>query len=164
VPPAVPAPDASVPVPYPGVPVPGAAVPVAYAAVPVPYAAVPVPDAAAEVPLAFDAAALHALGEDIGHDGVAEMLEVFQQETWVRLQRMTAAGIPSVNLMREAHTLKGAAGTVCAPLLRRRAEAIEARLRAGVPLEPGDIAGLSEAMQAFTAAVEATSAMSRVVA
>jgi len=96
--------------------------------------------------------------------GVAEMLEVFQQETWVRLQRMTAAGIPSVNLMREAHTLKGAAGTVCAPLLRRRAEAIEARLRAGVPLEPGDIAGLSEAMQAFTAAVEATSAMSRVVA
>ena len=74
---------------------------------------------AAEAPLAFDAAALHALGEDIGHEGVAEMLEVFQQETRARLQRMTAPGIPAATLMREAHTLKGAAGTVCAPLLRR---------------------------------------------
>ncbi|MGA3402148.1 MAG: ATP-binding protein [Acetobacteraceae bacterium] len=113
-------------------------------------------------PLAFDAAALHALGEDIGHDGVAEMLDVFQQETRARLQRMTVPGIPSATLMREAHTLKGAAGTVCAPLLRHRAEAIEARLRAGAPIEPGDLAGLTEALQAFLDALEATGVTTQV--
>jgi signal transduction histidine kinase/CheY-like chemotaxis protein len=118
---------------------------------------------AAEASLAFDAAALHALGEDIGHDSVAEMLEVFQQETLARLQRMAVPGVPSVTLMREAHTLKGAAGTVCAPLLRRRAEAIEARLRAGAPIEPGDLGGLMAALQAFTTAVETTGVMSKVV-
>jgi hypothetical protein len=117
---------------------------------------------AAEASLAFDAAALHALGEDIGHDSVAEMLEVFQEETRARLQRMAVPGVPSVTLMREAHTLKGAAGTVCAPLLRRRAEAIEARLRAGAPIDPGDLGGLMAALQAFTTAVEATGVMSKV--
>jgi CheY-like chemotaxis protein/HPt (histidine-containing phosphotransfer) domain-containing protein len=119
-----------------------------------PSARVPGPDGKA-APLAFDAAGLHALGEDIGHDGVAEMLEVFQQETQARLQRMAAPGIQAATLMREAHTLKGAAGTVCAPLLRGRAEAIEARLRAGVAIEPGDVGGLTIAFQAFTDAVQA---------
>jgi HPt (histidine-containing phosphotransfer) domain-containing protein len=108
------------------------------------------------VPPAFDAAALHALGEDIGHDGVAEMLHVFQQETRVRLRRMMEAGSQSGSLMREAHTLKGAAGTVCAPLLRWRAEAIEAQLRAGGSIAPGELAGLTEALHAFSEAVAAS--------
>jgi signal transduction histidine kinase/HPt (histidine-containing phosphotransfer) domain-containing protein/ActR/RegA family two-component response regulator len=112
-------------------------------------------DGVADGPVAFDAAALHALGEDIGHDGVAEMLEVFQRETRARLRRMMAPGVSSATLMREAHTLKGAAGTVCAPLLHRRAEVIEARLRAGAPIEPGDLASLGRAFQAFIDAVEA---------
>ncbi|HEY3848309.1 MAG TPA: ATP-binding protein, partial [Acetobacteraceae bacterium] len=118
----------------------------------------------AEAPLPFDAAALHALGEDIGHDGVAEMLEVFQHETQERLQRMAVPGVPPATLMREVHTLKGAAGTVCAPLLRRRAEAIETRLRAGGAIEPGDLAGLSGALQAFIAAVETTGVASPLAA
>jgi hypothetical protein len=127
-----------------------------------PSARAPEPDRKA-APLAFDAAALHALGEDIGHDGVAEMIEVFQQETQARLQRMAAPGIQSATLMREAHTLKGAAGTVCAPLLRGRAEAIEARLRAGVAIEPGDVGGLTIAFQAFTDAVESAGVRTQAV-
>lgn len=123
---------------------------------PLPAALLAAGNGAADVPLAFDAAGLRALGDDIGHDGVAEMLLVFQQETWARLQRMMAPGIPSATLMREAHTLKGAAGTVCAPLLGSRAAAIEARLRAGVPIEPGDLAGLAAALQAFNDALDAT--------
>ena len=66
--------------------------------------------------------------------------------------------------MREAHTLKGAAGTVCAPLLRQRAAAIEARLRAGAPIEPGDVAGLSAAFRAFSEAVEAIGTTANVAA
>jgi CheY-like chemotaxis protein len=123
---------------------------------------VPTPDAGEAAALPFDAIALRALEEDIGCDGVAEMLDVFRQETRARLQRMATPGIPSTTLMREAHTLKGAAGTVCAPLLRRRAAAVEARLRAGAPIEAGDLAGLSGALQAFTDAVEATGVMSQV--
>ncbi len=131
---------------------------------PLPSAA-PVRDAgAAEAPPACDTAALHALGEEIGHEGVAEMLDVFQKETRARLQRMTVPGLPAAALMREAHTLKGAAGTVCAPLLRRRAEAIEARLRAGVPIDPEDLAGLTTALQAFTDAVEAAGVTAQLVA
>jgi signal transduction histidine kinase/HPt (histidine-containing phosphotransfer) domain-containing protein/ActR/RegA family two-component response regulator len=127
--------------------------------------AVPAPDAGrAEAPPPFDAAALRALGEEIGHDGVAEMLDVFQQETRARLQHMATPGIPSDVLMREAHTLKGAAGTVCAPLLRQRAEVIEARLRSGATREPGDLAGLTAALQAFTEALEATGITSQVAA
>ncbi len=113
----------------------------------------------ADATRAFDAAALQALAEDIGHDGVAEMLDVFQQETRMRLQRMAVPRLPAATLMREAHTLKGAAGTVCAPLLRRRAEAIEARLRAGAPIDAGDVAGLAAALQAFSDAVEASGVM-----
>jgi signal transduction histidine kinase/DNA-binding response OmpR family regulator len=125
---------------------------------------VPAAETAAETEVlpAFDGAALHALGEDIGHDSVAEMLEVFQQETRTRLQRIAAPAIPSATLMREVHTLKGAAGTVCAPLLRWRAEAIEARLRAGAPLQAGDLTGLATAFQAFTVAVQASGVASRV--
>ena len=126
---------------------------------------VPVVDAGgATAPLAFDAAALRTLGEDIGLDGVVEMLEVFQQETRARLQRMAAAGVPSATLMREAHTLKGAAGTVCAPLLHKQAEALEARLRAGVPIEPGDVAELSRALQAFNEAVEVSGVVAHLAA
>jgi signal transduction histidine kinase/HPt (histidine-containing phosphotransfer) domain-containing protein len=127
-------------------------------------AVVPPGDGVAEGPPAFDAAALHALGEDIGHDGVAEMLQVFQQETQARLQRMMAPGIASATLMREAHALKGAAGTVCAPLLHRRAEVMEARLRAGAPIESGDLAGLGRAFQAFTDAVQVSNVTARVAA
>jgi signal transduction histidine kinase/DNA-binding response OmpR family regulator len=123
---------------------------------------VPTSDAGEAAELAFDAIALRTLEEDIGRDGVAEMVDVFQEETRARLQRMATPGIPSATLMREAHTLKGAAGTVCAPLLRRRAGAIEARLRAGGLIEAGDLAGLSGALQAFTDAVEATGVMSHV--
>ncbi len=91
------------------------------------------------------------------------MIEVFQQETQARLQRMAAPGIQAATLMREAHTLKGAAGTVCAPLLRGRAEAIEARLRAGVAIEPGDVGGLTIAFQAFTDAVESAGVRTQAV-
>ena len=111
--------------------------------------------AGAATPLPLDAAALRALAADIGDDGVAEMLGVFRQETLARLQRMGAAGLPPITLMREAHTLKGAAGTVCAPLLRRRAEAIETLMRTGGSVPPDALAGLAEAFAAFTAAVEA---------
>jgi len=107
-------------------------------------------------PPPFDAAALRALAADIGEDGVGEMLEVFQRETRLRLQRMAAPGIPPVALMREAHTVKGAAGAVCAPLLRRRAEAIETALRNGGSMPSDALAGLEDAFAAFTAEVEAS--------
>ena len=57
------------------------------------------PAAAGATPLPLDAAALRALAADIGDDGVAEMLGVFQQETHARLQRMGAAGLPPITLM-----------------------------------------------------------------
>jgi HPt (histidine-containing phosphotransfer) domain-containing protein len=64
--------------------------------------------------------------------------------------------------MREAHTLKGAAGTVCAPLLHKLAAALEARLRAGVPVEPGDLPGLGRALDAFIEAVEGSGVVAQV--
>jgi signal transduction histidine kinase/CheY-like chemotaxis protein/HPt (histidine-containing phosphotransfer) domain-containing protein len=129
--------------------------------------AVPAPDAVrAEALPPLDAAALRVLGEQIGDDCVAEMLDMFQQETRARLQRMlqymATPGIPSDVLIDEAHTLKGAAGTVCAPLLRQRAEMIEARLRSGASIELGDLAGLTAALRAFTEALEATGIASQV--
>ncbi len=130
-------------------------------------AALPAPDAGkAAAPLAFDAAALRALGEDIGDDRVAELVDMFQRETRARLQRMqqhmATPGVAPEILVGEAHTLKGAASTVCAPLLCHCAQAIEARLRNGGSMEPGDLAGLTAAFQAFTDAVEATGIMSQV--
>ena len=69
--------------------------------------------------------------------------------------------------MREAHTLNGAAGngvagTGCVPLLRQRTEVIEARLRNGATIEPGELARVTAALQAFTEALEATGITSQV--
>jgi hypothetical protein len=118
-----------------------------------------VPEAAAAETPGCDRAALHGLAVDIGEDGVAEMLEVFAQETRARLQRMAAPDIPPATLMREAHTLKGAAGTVCASLLCGRAAALEERLRSGRLAAPGDIAGLHTAFDAFIEVIETSDIM-----
>ncbi len=128
-------------------------------------AALPAPDAGRTEAPAFDAPGLRDLGEQIGNDSVAEMLDMFQHETRARLQlmrqQMATPGIPPDVLLNEAHTLKGAASTVCAPLLYHRAALIEARLRSGATIKPADLEGLTAALQAFTEAVEATGMMSQ---
>ena len=48
--------------------------------------------------------------EMIGEDGVMEMVEIFETETRQRLRRLAAGNQSIATLVREMHTLKGAAG------------------------------------------------------
>jgi len=81
-------------------------------------AALPVTPAAevamADVAPTLDRDALRSLIEEIGADGVSEMFAVFQTETVKRLalMRQFSCEADRVQIRNEAHTLKGAAGTV----------------------------------------------------
>jgi two-component system sensor histidine kinase/response regulator len=103
--------------------------------------------------VACDQAALAALAEDLGVAGVAEVVNLFIVETRSRLSRMASLDGNTGQLMHEAHTLKGAAGTVCAPRLADLAAALEARLRNGGSIGAAEVDGLAAAFAAYVSEV-----------
>lgn len=107
--------------------------------------------------LACDTGALGGLTDDLGEQGVAEMLALFESETRARLARLAAGITDARTLLREVHTLKGAAGTVCAARLAARAAVIEARVQAGGTLADGDLPVLTAEFEVWLEAVRALS-------
>ncbi|MGE0419022.1 MAG: ATP-binding protein, partial [Acetobacteraceae bacterium] len=97
----------------------------------------PPPDATIDGPIpepdipVVDTLALADLSMAIGEAGVRDMLGVFESETLSRLNRLSDATRDKAADQREIHTLKGAAGTVCARRLSTMAQTLEAHLREG---------------------------------
>jgi signal transduction histidine kinase/AmiR/NasT family two-component response regulator/HPt (histidine-containing phosphotransfer) domain-containing protein len=110
---------------------------------------------AARQPEALDEAALDAVEDAIGAEGVAEMVQVFVDETRSALSVLTDAAIGAEGVIWKVHSLKGAAGTVCAALLAARAAEIEQRLRQGGVFKADDVPPLREAFETWMAAIRA---------
>jgi HPt (histidine-containing phosphotransfer) domain-containing protein len=100
-----------------------------------------------------DAAEFTALSEMIGEGGVREMIEIFASETRQRVGRLTAGGQTCATLVREMHTLKGAASTVAAPRLAAMGHAFERAAQQGVGPTPDELVALDTALEAYLAAV-----------
>jgi HPt (histidine-containing phosphotransfer) domain-containing protein len=103
--------------------------------------------------VALDRNALARLTEEIGADGVAELIAMFAQETVARLQLIADPGLDREKRIREVHSLKGAAAATCAASLSRRATALEMQLKHDDTLGSIDTAPLVEAFDAWRAAV-----------
>jgi HPt (histidine-containing phosphotransfer) domain-containing protein len=101
----------------------------------------------------FDAEEFNTLCEMIGEDGVREMVEIFAAETRQRLRRLTAGGQNCATLVREMHTLKGAACTVGAPRLAVMGRVFERAAQRGIGPTSDDLAAIDTALEAFLAAV-----------
>jgi HPt (histidine-containing phosphotransfer) domain-containing protein len=110
-------------------------------------------DAQASDAAAFDAEEFGALSEMIGEDGVREMVEIFAADTRQRLVRLTAGGQNDATLMREMHTLKGAAGTVAAPRLALLGCAFERAAQRGIGPTSADLKAIDMALEGFLAGV-----------
>jgi signal transduction histidine kinase/CheY-like chemotaxis protein/HPt (histidine-containing phosphotransfer) domain-containing protein len=112
------------------------------------------PGAGTDVPdAACDEVGLTTLAQDIGMAGVIEVVNLFIAETRLRLRRIASEGEGPARLTHEVHTLKGAAGTVCAPYLAVLAAALDARLRTGGSMEPCDAEALTTAFDAYVVQV-----------
>ncbi|MGE0420277.1 MAG: Hpt domain-containing protein, partial [Acetobacteraceae bacterium] len=115
----------------------------------------PPPDATIDGPIpepdipVVDTLALADLSVAIGEAGVRDMLGVFESETLSRLNRLSDATRDKAADQREIHTLKGAAGTVCARRLSTMAQTLEAHLREGGTLETTDVIALRQAFEAW---------------
>jgi len=118
------------------------------------YAPTVAPETAAGNAAAFDAVEFGALSEMIGEDGVREMVEIFATDTRQRLRRLTVGGQTCATLVREMHTLKGAAGTVAAPRLALLGRAFEQAAQLGTGPTPDDLTAIGSALEAFLAAVQ----------
>lgn len=101
----------------------------------------------------FDAVEFGELSGMIGEDGVREMIEIFAAETRQRLQRLTAGGQTSATLVREMHTLKGAAGTVAAPRLAELGRVFEQSAQRGIAPTSDDLTAIGTALEGFLAEV-----------
>jgi HPt (histidine-containing phosphotransfer) domain-containing protein len=101
----------------------------------------------------FDAVEFSALSDMIGEDGVREMVEIFAAETRERVRRLTAGGQNCATLMREMHTLKGAACTVGAPRLAAMGRAFERSAQRGIGPTSEDLKAIDAALEAFLTAV-----------
>jgi signal transduction histidine kinase/DNA-binding response OmpR family regulator len=104
---------------------------------------------------ALDRTGFARLRGEIGDDGVAELVSLFEAETRERLAFLAAQDGDSLALRREVHSLKGAAGAVCAMSLSRCAATIETNLEQGRRVGEADIAALTEAFDAWLAIVRA---------
>jgi HPt (histidine-containing phosphotransfer) domain-containing protein len=102
---------------------------------------------------AFDAVEFGALSEMIGEDGVQEMVMIFETETRQRLRRLTAGGQNFATLVREMHTLKGAAGTVASPRLAVLGRTLEHAAQRGIAPTVDHLNAIDDALEAFLAAV-----------
>jgi HPt (histidine-containing phosphotransfer) domain-containing protein len=109
-------------------------------------------------PAAFDAAGFDDLTEMIGHEGVLELVGIFENETRQRLQRLSAGGQDIATLVREMHTLKGAAGTVAAPRLTALGRTFEQAALDGIAPLPTDIKAIESGLAAYLAAIRTWSA------
>jgi len=105
-----------------------------------------------EVPL--DKEAFGRLTAEIGADGVAGLVALFAAETRARLLLLADHGLDHARLIREVHSLKGAASAACAVSLSHRAASVEARMRGDDSLNEIDIAPLAEAFEAWCAAAQ----------
>jgi HPt (histidine-containing phosphotransfer) domain-containing protein len=78
---------------------------------------------------------------------------MFVQETRARLALIADRGLERGKLILEVHSLKGAAATACAVSLSHRAACLEMRLKADDMLDEIDTAPLTEAFDAWLAAM-----------
>jgi two-component system, sensor histidine kinase len=113
---------------------------------------------------ALDEVALVHLTEEIGADGVSELITMFAQETVARLELIAQTGLDRERRVREVHSLKGAAAAVCAVSLSRRAAKLETHLRHDGTCDQIDTAPLAEAFNAWRAAVRTAGAAEAVAA
>jgi signal transduction histidine kinase/CheY-like chemotaxis protein/HPt (histidine-containing phosphotransfer) domain-containing protein len=104
---------------------------------------------------ALDRQSFARLKEDIGEDGVAELLAMFEVETRARLALIADRRLDRTTLAREVHSLKGAAATACAVSLARLAAALETCLERGDGVAEADVSALTEAFEAWRAEVHA---------
>jgi HPt (histidine-containing phosphotransfer) domain-containing protein len=102
---------------------------------------------------AFDAEEFDALSDMIGEDGVREMVEIFEAETRQRLRRLAAGDQNFAALVREMHTLKGAAATVAAPRLAVLGRAFEKAAQRGNAPTSDQLKAIGDALEAFLAQV-----------
>jgi hypothetical protein len=116
----------------------------------------------AEGPL--DHGAFERLAEEIGADGVAELVSMFEAETRTRLSLIADRALDEVTAMREVHSLKGASAAACAVLLSHRAAAMEMRMARGGERDDTDISLLTEAFDAWRVAVHALGAAEAIAA
>jgi len=110
------------------------------------------PDASTSAALhapAFNAAEFDDLRIMIGDDGVTEMVEIFATEMRRRLLRLAGGDCDVPTLVREMHTLKGAAGTVAAPRLAALGAMFEEAAHGGVSPGPDDLRAIEDALAAF---------------
>ena len=103
--------------------------------------------AMADVAPTLDRDALRTLIEEIGSDGVREMFDVFHAETVKRLalMRRLSCGNDREPIRNEAHTLKGAAGTVG---LRQVAELAKTLELSALTISPQDYGDLVDRLDA----------------
>jgi HPt (histidine-containing phosphotransfer) domain-containing protein len=104
---------------------------------------------------AFDEVGFDELAAAIGDDGVMEMAAIFARETRQRLQRLGAGNQSNATLLREMHTLKGAAGSVAAPLLTGLGDRLEQVAHLGVAPTRNDLDAVAAGLEAWLAAVRA---------
>jgi signal transduction histidine kinase/CheY-like chemotaxis protein/HPt (histidine-containing phosphotransfer) domain-containing protein len=107
----------------------------------------------------LDRDAFQQLKGEIGADGVGELVAMFESETTARLRLLVEPGLEAARAIREVHSLKGASASVCATLLSGKAAALEARLKRGEPLGDADVTPLTEAFDAWCAAMHTTEAV-----
>ena len=91
--------------------------------------------------------------EEIGQDGVAELVTMFSAETEARLETLRRPDIDRVTLGREIHSLKGAAAAACAVALSRLAADLELSLARGGEAHVMDFEGLTKAYEAWRSRV-----------
>ena len=115
--------------------------------------AAPRADEAVALDRPLDHEAFQSLRCEIGADGVAEMVSMFTIETYARLATIGGRSLDQREFVTEVHSLKGAAAAVCATWLSERAAAAEAMLKRDEALTLVDVAPLSEAFEAWRAAV-----------
>ncbi len=118
-------------------------------------------DSAAGIPAstadeaAADADALRRLKQEIGDDGYAELITLFEAETSTRLILLSDPGLDRATRIREMHSLKGAAASVGAVSLSRCAAGFErALIHEDAPVAV-DVASLTEAFDAWRETVRA---------
>jgi HPt (histidine-containing phosphotransfer) domain-containing protein len=97
----------------------------------------------------FNAGSFDALSEMIGEDGAREMVDIFEAETRQRLRRLATGGQDMAALVREMHTLKGAAGTVASPRLAEFGRTLERAAQRGVVPSPDHLKAIETALEAF---------------
>jgi HPt (histidine-containing phosphotransfer) domain-containing protein len=104
---------------------------------------------------AFDPIEFHERIIMLGGNGVAEMLEIFETETRRRLLRLANGTQDIGTVMREMHTLKGAAATVAAPRLTALGRLFEQQAQRGRMPDQADLEAIEEGLETFLAAVRA---------